>query len=154
MCNLTTNLTIIKVVTRLFYLIAIALCFFNCSGSETKNKVTAAINQPEFADNGKTIDSLIKEYNCESIDYENWGDKNAIDSCLTVCLINSTKVPTGKNVDSNATKLKGIAYIIKKALVKPQDYKSFYIIFIKKDNINGLEPKSHTLGMEIRSEEL
>lgn len=143
-----------KVTFRLFYLLTFSLCFCNCTSNDTKNKEVAEARQPEFADNGKTIDSLKKMYNCESIDYENWGDKKITDSCLTVCLINSTKVPTGNNVDENANQFKAIVMTINKSLAKPQTYKSFYIIFVKKDNVNGQETKTHSAGMEITSAEL
>jgi hypothetical protein len=143
-----------KVTFRLFYLLPISLFLCNCAGNGTKNKELTEVRQPEFADNGKTIDSLKTVYNCETIDYENWSDKKATDSCLTVCLINSTKVPPGNNVDWNANQLKAIALAIKKSLAKPQTYKSFYIIFLEKDNVNGQETKVHSAGMEITSAEL
>ena len=130
------------------YLLAISFFVCNCSNNETE------ISQPEFLDNGKTIDSLKKVYNCESINYENWGDKKATDSCLTVCLINSSKVPTGSTVDSHVDQLEEIALAIKKALRKPQTYKTFYIIFVKKETINGIETKDHSGGMEIPSNHL
>ena len=141
-----------KLSFKLLYLLTASLCFYNCTSNNIKNKAMAEIKQPEFADNGKTIDSLKKVYNCESVDYENWGDKKATDSCLTVCLTNSSKVPTSKNVDENINQFKAIALAINKSLVKPQTYKSFYIIFVKKDNVNGEE--SHSAGMEIASAEL
>lgn len=143
-----------KTTIRLLFLFSASLYFCNCSDNGTKSKEPTEITQPEFADNGKTIDSLKKVYNCESIDYENWGDKKTTDSCLTVCLINSTKVPSGNNVDESANQIKAIAFAIKKALAKPQTYKSFYIIFVKKDNVNGQETKVHSAGLEITSAEL
>ena len=151
MCNLTNNLIFMKLTFRLFYVLTISLCFYNCSNNHTKNKEVATIGQPEFLDNGKTIDSLIKAYNCESIEYDNWKDNDANDSCLTVCLINSNKVPSGGDVDENANQIKEIALSVKKVLVKPQNYNSYYIIFVKKDKVNGLETKAHSAGMEIPS---
>ncbi len=112
------------------------------------------MGQPEFVDNGKTVDSLKKVYNCESIDYENWGDKKETDSCLTVCLINSSIVPLVDNADKQHLQLKEIASTIKKSLTKPQIYKSFYIIFIEKVKVGGEEFKVHSLGGEIRSKDL
>jgi len=150
--NQQTN--IMKLTLRLFYLLTLSLCIISCTSNGTKSKASAEVKQPEFADNGKAIDSLKKVYNCESIDYENWGDKKPADSCLTVCLINSTKVPSGKNVDENANEFKAIASTIHKALAKPQAYKSFYIIFVEKDKVNGQEFKVHSAGMEIASSEL
>jgi hypothetical protein len=139
---------------RLFCLLTISLCFYNCSGTYTKNKELATMGQPEFVDNGKTVDSLKKVYNCESIDYENWGDKKETDSCLTVCLINSSIVPLVDNADKQHLQLKEIASTIKKSLTKPQIYKSFYIIFIEKVKVGGEEFKVHSLGGEIRSKDL
>ncbi|WP_269242087.1 hypothetical protein [Flavobacterium limnophilum] len=112
----------------------------------------ATMGQPAFADNGKTIARLKKAYHCESINYENWDNKKETDSCLTVCLTNSTKVPSMTNPDSR--ELTEIAASIKKSLAKPQNYKSYYIIFVKKDKFNGEETKVHSLGQEIRSKDL
>lgn len=116
----------------------------------------AEIKHPEFADNGKTIDSLKKVYNCESVDFENWENKKATDSCLTVRLINSSKVPKSYNVDESVNQFKAIALAINKSLVKPQNYKSFYIIFVEKDkdNVTGLKMEAHSAGMKIRRAEL
>jgi len=136
------------------FLFSASLYFCSCSDNGKSSKEPTEITQPEFADNGKTVDSLQKVYNCESINFENWGDKKTTDSCLTVCLVNSTKVPSGGNVDSTADQLKGIASSIKKSLAKSQTYKSFYIIFVKKENVNGLETKTHSAGMEISSSQL
>jgi len=143
-----------KLTFSLFYLLTLSLCFYSCKSNDTKNKSVLEVIQHEFADNGKTIDSLKNVYNCESINYENWGDKTTTDSCLTVCLINSTKVPSGNNVDENVNQFKAIALTINKSLAKPQTYKSFYIIFVKKDKVNGQETKVHSAGMEIASAEL
>jgi hypothetical protein len=139
---------------QLLFLFSASLYFYSCSDNGTKSKEPTEITQPKFAVNGKTVDSLQKFYNCESINFENWGDKKTTDSCLTVCLVNSTKVPSNGNVDSTADQLKGIASSIKKSLIKSQTYKSFYIIFVKKENVNGLETKTHSAGMEISSSQL
>ena len=101
-----------------------SLYFYSCSDNETKSKEPTEHSKPEFADNGRIIDSLKNVYNCESINYENWDDKKTTDSCLTVCLISITKVPSGSNVDSTTDQLKGIASTIKKSLIKSQTYKS------------------------------
>ena len=113
-----------KFTFRLLIALTTSLCFFNCSTGGTKDKELAEIGQPGFNDNGKTIDSLKKVYSCESIDFHNWDDKKASDSCLTVCLINSNRVPSGSDVDNNVKELKGVASSIKKSLAKPQNYKS------------------------------
>ena len=143
-----------KLTIRLFFLLTVSLCFYNCSNNGTKSKEFIKNRQPDFVDNGKTVDSLIKVYNCESIEYNNWEDNDATDSCLTVCLINSNKVPSGDNVNGNVNQLKGIALSIKNSLAKPENYNSLYIIFVKKDNVNGLETKNHSAGMKIPTTEL
>ncbi|MDB5200982.1 MAG: hypothetical protein JWQ27_391 [Ferruginibacter sp.] len=143
-----------KLTTRLLVLFVASLCIYSCSNNDTNSKGMTETKQPEFADNGKTVDSLKKVYNCENIDYENWGDKKAADSCLTVCLINSSKVPSGNNADEEANKFTAMALAIKKSLAKPQNYKSFYLIFVKKENVNGQETKVHSPGMEIPNAEL
>ncbi len=137
---------------RLFFILTISLCFYNCSSTHPKTAALATMGQPAFADNGKTIARLKKAYHCESINYENWDNKKETDSCLTVCLTNSTKVPSMTNPDSR--ELTEIAASIKKSLAKPQNYKSYYIIFVKKDKFNGEETKVHSLGQEIRSKDL
>ena len=146
--------TIMKKTIQIFFHFSASLYLYSCSDNGSKSKQPREITQPEFVDNSKTVDSLKKVYNCESINFENWDDKKTTDSCLTVCLVNSTKVPSGGNVDSTADQLKGIASSINKSLAKTQTYKSFYIIFIKKENVNGLETKTHSAGMEISSSQL
>ena len=92
MCYLKINLTFMKSFFRIFYMLTISLCFCNCSNHDTKSNEVVAARQPDFVDNGKAVDSLKKVYSCESIEYDNWKDNDASDSCLTVCLINSNKV--------------------------------------------------------------
>lgn len=139
-----------------FCLLTISLCFYNCSSRYIKNKELTTMVQPEFVDNGKTVDSLKKVYNCESIDFENWEvvvNEKVTDSCLTVRLINSSKVPSvDSDPDNISLPLKEIASTIKKALVKPQNYKLFHIIFIKKDKVGEVEV--YSLGGEIQSKNL
>lgn len=128
---------------KLFCLLIISLCFYNCSDK---------LENPEFVDSGKTVDSLKKAYNCESIDFENWEDKKVLDSCLTVRLINSSKVPSAEysDPDKENLPLTEIASAIKKSLAKPQNYKSFHIIFIEK--VDDVE--AYSLGGEIQSKDL
>jgi hypothetical protein len=140
-----------KVNCSLLYLLAISLCLCNCSANKTELKSYAVVIPPLFTDNGKTIDSVQKAYDCETIDFENWGDKTAKDSFLTIRLINSTKVPSLANMDRHVNELETIAFSIKKALANPQAYKSFYIIFIKKEFVNGEEIQAHAAGMEVAS---
>lgn len=63
---------------------------------------------------------------------------------LDCFLLNSTKVRS-----ENANQIESITLTIKKTLTKLQNYKSFYIIFIKKENINRQENKVHSADMEI-----
>jgi hypothetical protein len=83
--------------------------------------------------------------------YENWGMNKASDKCLTVCLVNSTKVQSVQtnNPDSNFIILKTIAASIQQALAKPNDFKQFSIIFVKKMVINGEEIKVHSAGIDL-----
>ena len=144
-----------KLIFRPFFTLAISLCFYSCANnSDTKSKEVVVTREPEFVDNGKTVDSLIKVYNCEGVEYDNWKDNDATDSCLTVCLINSNKVPTTSNVDEEGEQLKAIVLSIKKSLANPKNYSSYYIIFVKKDNTNCISTKTHSAGMEIQSSAL
>ncbi len=136
------------------FLLIISFSLFSCSSNDTKDERLVVSLQPDFSDNGKTVDSIKKAYNCESIEYDNWGDKEAVDSCLTVCLINSTKIPPINNVDETAGQFKAIALAMKKSLAKPQDYKTIYIVFVRKESFNGVEGKSHSAGMELATVEL
>lgn len=141
-----------KQIFYLFIFSTISLFYFSCASNNTKSKINAL--EPEFVDNGKTIDSLIKLYKCESIEYENWDENDALDSCLTVCLINSKILPSNNNPEESSNQLKGIALSIKKALVVPQIYNSYYIIFVKKEKVFGSELKIHSDGMKIPNTEL
>jgi hypothetical protein len=109
--------------------------------------------QPAFLDKGKTVDSIQKAYTCESIEYENWEENDATDSCLTVCFINSTKAPAEDAGDS-INPFKGIATAIKKSLAKPERYSSYNIVFIKKEVAKGVTTKNLTSGMKIPVTEL
>jgi len=146
------NLTI-----KPFFFLIIFLCFYNCSSNRTKNKElpnnVTKIRQPEFLDNGRTVDSLKRVYNCESIEYENWEDDDATDSSLTICLVNSNRVPSS-NINDTYSQFKEIASQIKQSLAKPESYKSYYIIFVKIDTVNGIVSKSHTAGSDIPSTNL
>ena len=138
-----------KIIFKLFYLLIISICFCNCSSNNAKNNVLAEANKPGFSDDGKTVDSLKKVYNCEGVTYDNWGDKKPKDSCLTVGFINSTHVPTMDNIDTTVTQIKAIASAINKSLENPQNYKSFNIVFIKRDTVMGQKIDVHSAGMEI-----
>lgn len=107
-------------------------------------------NSPRFTDNGKTIDSLKTVYNCESIEYENSADKKAVDSCLTVYLINSTHVFSSESdFSKNPHHLKNVAVAIMHVLTKPDDYKTIYVFLVNKFSHNGREKMIRTAGLEM-----
>lgn len=149
---ITKTDTLMKQTSYLLILSTISLFFFSCASNNTKSEMMTL--EPDFADKGKTIDSLIKSYKCENIEYENWDKNDAVDSCLTVCLINSKILPSNNNPEKSSNQLKGIALSIKKALVVPQIYNSYYIIFVKKEKVFGSELKIHSDGMKIPNTEL
>ena len=124
---------------------AMCVCACNFQNNEDLNR----FQKPAFNDNEHNIDSLKKVYACESISFENWGDKKATDSCLTFCLINSTKIPSQENVDTSVATFKGIARSLERSLSRPEAYRSFYIIFVEKSTVNGIELKNHAAGMEV-----
>ena len=103
---------------------------------------------PNFRDNGSIIDSLKAVYNFEGVEYENWEDDDATDSSLTVSFINSKKLPA-KDVDTNVDEFKAIASSIHKSLVDTGKYKSYYIIFVKRDTISNVANNSHTAGIDV-----
>lgn len=114
-------------------------------------KAQKQILEPGFLDKRKTIDSLKRKYGSEAITYDKWDDKEPVDSCLTVCFINSSNIPLGIKAGDQFI---NIASVIKKALTNPNKYKSIYIIFVKKDNINGMEVRTHTSGMKVFMSEM
>lgn len=145
-------------VIKLTFILVVTICSYSFSSKNSTqlnnlhlNNTDTTSRPPEFKDDGKTVASLMKAYNCEAIEYENWGDDDATDSSLTICLINSNKVPTGDQSDSQ---LKDIALQIKKAVKHPEMYRSYYIIFVKRENHSGTIFSSHTTGSNILSKEL
>lgn len=139
---------------RLFFFLVISICFYDCSNHTTKSNEWAMNKPPQFLDNNKTSDSLNVAYSCEGIEYENWAEEDAKDSCLTVSLINSNKIPSG-NIDTVGEQFRRIALSIQKSLVKPQAYRSYNIIFVKKiTEPDGSIIKVHSSGMEISNRNL
>ncbi len=140
-----------KSTTLFLYVLAISFGFCQCNTPAKEKPLIEVMPAPEYKDNGKTIDSLKKAFACDSIVYENWGMNKASDQCLTVCLVNSTKVPTPQinNQDSDLIVFKNIAASIQQALAKPNDYKQFSIIFVKKMVVNGEEIKVHSAGIDL-----
>lgn len=140
-----------KSTTLFLYVMTIAISFCQCNTPASENIPMGVMPAPEYKDNGKTIDSLKNAFACDSIVYENWGMNIAADKCLTVCLVNSNKVPSGQinNSDSNFVLFKNIASSIQQALAKPEDYKQFSIIFVKKMMVNGEAIQVHTGGIDL-----
>lgn len=135
-----------KLTTLLTFLSILCISKISCTSNTEKNQTVAVVAAPSYKDNGKTIDSLIKIYNCQAVEYDNWKVDGNIYSCLNIGLLNSTKVPNNPNPDSAAVEFTGIARAIKNALVNPEKYKSYYIIFVATD---GMFMKSHASGMEV-----
>jgi hypothetical protein len=107
----------------------------------------------EFKDNGKAIDSLKNVYHFESVEYENWEHDDATDSSFTVSFVNSKKIPNG-NPDSTANEFKTIAASIRNSLANASQYKSYYIIFVGRDTVNGITHSYHKSGMDVNVKNL
>jgi hypothetical protein len=116
-------------------------------------KTDTASRPPQFKDGGNTVKKLKDEYNCEAVEFENWEEDDAIDSSLTVCLVNSKRVSPA-NQEQTFNQLKAIASTIKNALKYPERYNSYYIIFVKRENVLGMATSSHTAGATIQAKEL
>jgi hypothetical protein len=144
-------------IKRLFFLAIIVLVgsVLNQATSQQNNshqdKRDTTSKPPTFKDKGRTVENLKAAYKCESIEFENWEDDDAVDAQLTVCLINSKNVPAG---DESYTQLKAIAKQIKSTVSHPEKYKSYYIIFVKRETQFGITFGSHTAGANIPSKEL
>lgn len=136
------------------HLVIIVVIFLLVSTPISTLKAQNKSNSPVFTDNGKTLDSLQKVYKCETIEYKNSADKKIVDSCLTVYLINSTRILSDKDVNKNAHQLKSVAAAIMHVLTQPQDYKTIYVFFVNRFGQNGSEKTIHTAGLEMSTKEL
>ena len=134
----------------IFFTIVLSLSLSSCtSDNKSKSKETnTSTLTPQFRDNGKTIDSLKSVFNFEGVEYENWEDDDATDSSLTVSFINSRKLPS-KDIEANVNEFKAIASSIHRSIVDTSKYKSYYIIFVKRDTIGNVVNGSHTAGMDV-----
>lgn len=136
--------------TKISFMITSFLTLASCGG--TDNNTTKNAEKPsmsfQFMDNGKAMDSLKNVYNVEMVEYENWEDDDASDSSFTVSFINSKKLPQG-DVDANVNEFNTIAASIRNSLVKPDQYKSYYIIFVERDTVNGIIHSNHRAGMDV-----
>jgi hypothetical protein len=126
---------------------ALTLLFCSCGGGELRSI------PPKFSDNGKVIDSIKNAYSAEAVEFENWGDGDATDSTLTVCLINSKRLSAQDN-DSSVQVFKALASVIRRSLTDNTRYKSYYIIFVKSTRQSGIEYRSHSDGMKVLVEDL
>ena len=137
-----------------FFLITAAFCYSFSSGTVTSAQSLnftckdTTSRPPVFKDGGKTIDNLQKEYDCKVIEFENWEDDDATDSSLTVLLINS-RILGSISPDKNQDLLEYVAAQIKKSLAYPQNYKSYYIIFVTEKGEGFMKGRVHSLGGEI-----
>lgn len=121
------------------------ITFYGCSGKEQRSI------KPNFSDNGKVIDSIKKAYQAQVIEYENWEADDSKDSTLTVCIVNSKKLPS-KDPDIASQEFKSIASVIRNSLLDNTNYKSYYIIFVKTDTSGLMQVRSHTAGADISVE--
>ena len=143
-----------RLLPKMIFLIVISLslsyCGFNDKTMEANSNGSGMA--PLFKDDGKTIDSLKGVYRFKEIEYENWEDDDAVDSSLTVSFINSEKMPAG-DLDANAAEFNGIARSIRNSIAQPAQYKSYYIIFVKKDGSFLTMTKVHSTGMDVTLKE-
>ena len=121
------------------------ITFYGCSGKEQLSI------KPNFSDNGKVIDSIKNAYQAQVIEYENWEADDSKDSTLTVCIVNSKKLPS-KDPDIASQEFKSIASVIRNSLLDNTNYKSYYIIFVKTDTSGLMQVRSHTAGADISVE--
>jgi hypothetical protein len=129
--------------TTLIILLFIGL--YGCSGKEQPSI------KPKFSDNEKVIDSIKNAYQAQVIEFENWEADDATDSTLTVCIVNSKKLPS-KDPDIALKEINSIASDIRNSLLDKTSYKSYYIIFVKTDTVGLMQTRSHTAGADVSVE--
>lgn len=129
--------------TTLIILLFIGL--YGCSANEQPSI------KPKFSDNEKVIDSIKNAYQAQGIEFENWEADDATDSTLTVCIVNSKKLPS-KDPDIASKEFKSIASDIQNSLLDKTSYNSYYIIFVKTDTAGLMQTRSHTAGAEVSVE--
>ena len=139
---------------------AIAICCYSFSVKTgvplscfNYSKTDTASRPPQFNEGGTTVKKLKDEFNCEAIEFENWGDNDTHDSTLTVCLINSKKVAPA-DTEQTRNQLRAVASNIKNALKYPQRYNAYYIIFVKREKLMGVITNAHTAGATFATREL
>lgn len=108
---------------------------------------------PEFKAELNTVNYLLKTYECEDIEFENWEDDDLTDSVLTVCLINSgTILKMSEEMQSKQLKLVGTK--LKSSLKYPERYKSFYVIFVEREGKFLFKTSAHTYGGDLPASQL
>lgn len=125
---------------------SLSYCGFKSKRVEAHSRSPGML--PLFKDDGKTIDSLRHVYSFKEVEYENWEDDDAVDSSLTVCFINSEKLPA-EDIEASVAEFNGIASSIRNAIAEPDEYKSYYIIFVKRDGDYLTTISSHRAGMDV-----
>jgi hypothetical protein len=127
------------------YILLLFIVIYGCSGKEQPSI------KPKFSDNEKVIDSIKNAYQAQVIEFENWEADDATDSTLTVCILNSKKLPS-KDPDISAKEFNSIASEIRNSLLDNTIYKSYYIIFVKTDTTGLMQIRSHTAGTDVSVE--
>ena len=131
-------------INRITLILSVLFSFVSCSDNSMP---------PTFKDGNNTISGLQSKYKCEGIEFENWEDDDKTDSTLTICLINSSALPSTA-VDQSYLVLKEIATQVKHAVKRPELYKSYYVIFVKKQNSFWMESRAHTMGSDFNTKDL
>ena len=119
---MTQKIDIMSDLIRVLFLLVI--CFSGCSNNTSV--------PPDFNDGGKALENLKITYQCESIEFENWEDDDAVDSALTICLINSQILSSVKSTEQKWEHLIAVASQIKQCLKYPEKYKSYEVIFVER----------------------
>lgn len=124
------------------FILLLFIGLYGCSGKEQPSI------KPKFSDNEKVIDSIKNTYQAQVIEFENWEADDATDSTLTVCIVNSKKMPS-KDPEIASKEFNSIASVIRNSLLDNTSYKSYYIIFVKTDTAGLMQTRSHTAGAEV-----
>ena len=124
--------------------------FFASAITMAQSKSCFPSKQPVFKNQKKLIDHLMKTYQCEKIEFNNWEVFDNRDSCLNICLVNSAKVPKS----SGSSDLLKIASLLKASITNAKEYNNYYVIFVKEEDIFGEKARSHTLGSQLSSKSL
>jgi hypothetical protein len=125
--------------------IALVILLISCNSFKS--------HPPAFNDGGAAVNIVKNDWQCESVEFENWGDNDLKDSTLTICLINSKSVPSS-SADSGYSQMKTIANQIRHSLAKPQLYNSYNVIFVKASGEGFAQARVHSAGANIPLDQL